>query len=81
MPNIASAKSVYLLLMIWGEDDKSLLLIVGTDGDYNTVFGRIADIAIDYLEPDEKSDFAPFAETFGENAVEGSILFYQKMSW
>lgn len=78
LPDITSVKRAYLLLMVRGEDEKSLLLIVDTDGDYNTVFEKIADIAVGYLESDEKLDFIPFAEEFGRNAVEGHTPFYQK---
>ena len=78
LPSLVSVKSAYLLLMIREEDDKSLLLIVDTDGDYNNVFGKIADIAVNYLESDETLDIIPLAEEFGKNAVEGHSPFYQK---
>lgn len=78
LPSISSVKSIYLLLMVRGEDDRSFLLIVDTDGDYNDVFGKIADFAVNYLKKDEKLDFVPLADEFGRNAVEGHSPFYQR---
>jgi hypothetical protein len=78
LPSISLVNSAYLLWMVRGENDRSLLLIVDADGDYNKVFGKIADIAVNYLEENEKLDFVPLAEEFGKNAVEGHSPFYLK---
>ncbi|MCP1125732.1 hypothetical protein CN326_04075 [Bacillus sp. AFS018417] len=78
LPKLPSVKKVYLMLMIRGEVDKSYLLVVDSNGEYNKIFGEMAEIATKYLKLEEKLDFVPFAEEFGRNAVKDQQPFYSK---
>lgn len=78
LPKLSSVKSAYLMLMIRGKDDKSYLLVIDTDEDYNKVFENIAEVATKSLKPDEKIDFVPFNEEFGKSAVKDQDPFYRK---
>ena len=78
LPSISSVKSVYLLLMVRGEKDKSFLLVVDTDGNINDVFCKIANKATKYLSKDEQLDLVLLSQPFGKSAVVGQIPFYER---
>ena len=78
LPSISSVKSVYLLLMVRGEKDKSFLLVVDTDGNINDVFCKIANKATKILIEGRTIGFGAFITTFWKSAVEGQIPFYER---
>jgi hypothetical protein len=77
LPTLSVVKRAYLLWMVQGDDDSSFLLVIDTTGDYGTIFGKIADVATKYLGADEKLDFVPASEEFGESAIRGHHPFYE----
>ena len=78
LPEVESVKSAYLLLMIRNKTDKSYLIVVDTDSNPQAVFEKIAKVAQTYLKDEEKIDFVPLSNSFGENAVRDHEPFYRK---
>lgn len=68
-------RKAWLRLMCRNEE-YSYLLVVDFEGDKDSVFGKIADAARPYLR-NMYIDMIPFADDFGQQAVEGVEPFYQ----
>ena len=78
LPILPTVEKAYLLWMVQENNDRSFLLVIDATGDYGTVFGQIADVAVKHLSADEKLDFVPASEDFGKDAIKGHQPFYEK---
>lgn len=78
LPKVKSVKSAYLLLMLRNQTDESYLIVIDTDETPEHVFEQVANVATKHLKPDEKIDFVPLSNSFGENAVVDQQPFYRR---
>ncbi|EST10696.1 enhanced serine sensitivity protein SseB [Sporolactobacillus laevolacticus] len=76
--NVGYVKSAYLLQMIRNNLDKSILLVIETDNDYNNAFDEIGAFASKFLKEDEVLDLVSLNSDFGQEAIRDQNAFFQK---
>ncbi|MEL3959259.1 enhanced serine sensitivity protein SseB [Caldifermentibacillus hisashii] len=79
LPNMKGVECAYLLLMVRNKSDASYLIVADIDDEPRKRFAEIAEVATQYLLPNEKIDFVPLKSEFGRNATKGYTPFYKRI--